>query len=393
MHQRYEGPPDAASGEDYARQLHHGFAALRFDPPLERAYRRYTASTMGFAQRVAASLGVLIALALLAWDALHFGWSGSTGLAGYAVAVRAATLLALLWVAVAIHRAHAHGPGRAALLLLVGGTGLVLSSIGYPPQELRYAAAVMTLVIFAGFFPLGLALWQSVAVALTLCAISAAAAHLLLDGTAQAGYLRLQWLLWAAVPIGAVGGYLREHSRREGFLQRRVRDDEALRDALTGLGDRRRFDEHLALALAETRRLQRGLALILVELDGYAAFVQRYGPREADRAVVDVAEVLQCLLRPMDVTMRIDADRFALVLYDASGAHLRQVAPALRDMVELLAIAHADMANEQLSVSVGALLATSTDTAATLLQRAEAQLQRARIGGGNQVVLAEDTGW
>jgi len=51
------------------------------------------------------------------------------------------------------------------------------------------------------------------------------------------------------------------------------------------------------------------------------------------------------------------------------------------------------MANEQLSVSVGALLATSTDTAATLLQRAEAQLQRARIGGGNQVVLAEDTGW
>jgi GGDEF domain-containing protein len=91
--------------------------------------------------------------------------------------------------------------------------------------------------------------------------------------------------------------------------------------------------------------------------------------------------------------MRIDADRFALVLYDASGAHLRQVAPALRDMVELLAIAHADMANEQLSVSVGALLATPTDTAATLLQRAEAQLQRARISGGNQVVLAEDTGW
>jgi diguanylate cyclase (GGDEF)-like protein len=392
MHQRYQRP-DAPSGEDYARQLRNGFAALRFDPPLERAYRHATASSVRFAQRVAASIAVLIALSLLVWDVLHFGWSGSTGLLGYALAVRTATLLALLWVAVTIHRAQAHGPGRAALLLLVGGTGLVLLSIGYPPQELRYAAAVMTLVIVAGFFPLGLALWQSVAVALALCAISAAAAHLLLDGTAQADYLRLQWLLWVAVPIGALGGYLREHSRREGFLQRRLRDDEALRDALTGLGDRRRFDEHLAVALAETRRLQHGLALILVELDGFGAFVLRYGPCEADRAVVDVAEVLQCLLRPMDVTMRIDPDRFALVLYDASGAHLRQVAPALRDMVALLAIAHADMANERLGVSVGALLATPADTPDTVMQRAQALLQRARLGGGNQVVLAEDTGW
>ncbi|WP_254459751.1 GGDEF domain-containing protein [Xanthomonas sacchari] len=392
MHERYQEPHDAPSGEAYAAQLRKGFAALRFDPPLERAYRHYTAATLGFAQRVAASLGVLIALLLLGWDAVHFGWRGGGGLLGYAVAVRAATLLALLWVAAAIHRADTHGPGRAALLLLVGGTGLVLSSIGYPPQELRYAAAVMTLVLVAGFFPLGLALWQSVAVALLLCAISAAAGHLLLDGAARDAYLRLQWLLWTAVPVGAVGGYLREHSRREGFLQRRVRDDEALRDALTGLGDRRRFDEHLAVALAERRRLQRGLALILVELDGFAALVQRSGAAAADRAVLEVAEAMQCLLRPLDVAMRIGADRFALVLYDASGAHLRQVAPALRDMVEVMAIAQDAADAAALTVSVGALLAAPEDTPATLMQRAEALLDSARAVG-NRVVLAEDTGW
>ncbi|MET7142581.1 GGDEF domain-containing protein [Xanthomonas sp. PPL139] len=392
MHERYQEPHDTPPGEAYAAQLRKGFAALRFDPPLERAYRHYTAATLGFAQRVAASLGVLIALLLLAWDAVHFGWRGGGGLLGYAIAVRAATLLALLWVAAAIHRADTHGPGRAALLLLVGGTGLVLSSVGYPPQELRYAAAVMTLVLVAGFFPLGLALWQSVAVALLLCAISAAAGHLLLDGAARDAYLRLQWLLWTAVPVGAVGGYLREHSRREGFLQRRVRDDEALRDALTGLGDRRRFDEHLAVALAERRRLQRGLALILVELDGFAALVQRAGAGAGDRAVLEVAEAMQCLLRPLDVAMRIRADRFALVLYDASGAHLRQVAPALRDMVEVMAIAQDAAEAPALTVSVGALLATPEDTPATLMQRAEALLAAARAVG-NRVVLAEDTGW
>ncbi|MCI2245705.1 GGDEF domain-containing protein [Xanthomonas sp. PPL568] len=392
MHERYQEPHDTPPGEAYAAQLRKGFAALRFDPPLERAYRHYTAATLGFAQRVAASLGVLIALLLLAWDAVHFGWRGGGGLLGYAIAVRAATLLALLWVAAAIHRADTHGPGRAALLLLVGGTGLVLSSVGYPPQELRYAAAVMTLVLVAGFFPLGLALWQSVAVALLLCAISAAAGHLLLDGAARDAYLRLQWLLWTAVPIGAVGGYLREHSRREGFLQRRVRDDEALRDALTGLGDRRRFDEHLAVALAERRRLQRGLALILVELDGFAALVQRAGAGAGDRAVLEVAEAMQCLLRPLDVAMRIRADRFALVLYDASGAHLRQVAPALRDMVEVMAIAQDAADAPALTVSVGALLATPEDTPAALMQRAEALLDSARAVG-NRVVLAEDTGW
>ncbi|MBO9872808.1 MULTISPECIES: GGDEF domain-containing protein [Xanthomonas] len=392
MHERYQEPHDTPPGEAYAAQLRKGFAALRFDPPLERAYRHYTATTLGFAQRVAASLGVLIALLLLGWDAVHFGWRGGGGLLGYAIAVRAATLLALLWVAAAIHRADTHGPGLAALLLLVGGTGLVLSSIGYPPQELRYAAAVMTLVLVAGFFPLGLALWQSVAVALLLCAISAAAGHLLLDGAARDAYLRLQWLLWTAVPVGAVGGYLREHSRREGFLQRRVRDDEALRDALTGLGDRRRFDEHLAVALAERGRLQRGLALILVELDGFAALVQRAGAGAGDRAVLEVAEAMQCLLRPLDVAMRIGANRFALVLYDASGAHLRQVAPALRDMVEVMAIAQDAADAQALTVSVGALLATPEDTPATLMQRAEALLDAARAVG-NRVVLAEDTGW
>ncbi|WP_017907892.1 GGDEF domain-containing protein, partial [Xanthomonas sp. SHU 199] len=264
--------------------------------------------------------------------------------------------------------------------------------IGYPPQELRYAAAVMTLVIVAGFFPLGMALWQSVAVALLLCAISAVAGHLLLDGAAHDAYLRLQWLLWTAVPVGAAGGYLREHSRREGFLQRRVRDDEALRDALTGLGDRRRFDEHLAVALAERGRLQRGLALILVELDGFAALNQRSGAGAADRAVLEVAEAMQCLLRPLDVAMRIGADRFALVLYDASGAHLRQVAPALRDMVEVMAIAQDAADAQPLTVSVGALLATPEDTPATLMQRAEALLDSARAVR-NRVVLAEDTGW
>ncbi|MBN6152737.1 diguanylate cyclase [Xanthomonas sp. AmX2] len=393
MHQRHEGPPDDPSGDAYASQLRTGFARLRFAAPLERAYRIQTASTLGFAQRVAASLGVLIGLALLALDAFYFGWNGA-GTSRYAVLARIATVLALVLVAVSIHRARSHGPGRAALLLLVGGTGLVLSSIGYPPQELHYAAAVMALVIIAGFFPLGLALWQSVAVALALCAVSAAAGHWLLDGAAQAAHLRLQWLLWVAVPIGAAGGYLREHSRREGFLQRRVRDDEALRDGLTGLGDRRRFDEHLAVALTQARRLQRGLALLLVELDAFPAFAQRYGRREADRAVMDVAEVMQCLLRPMDVAMRIAPDRFALVLYDAGGAHLRQTAPALRDMVEMMSIEHAaSPVAAHLSISVGALLNPPGDGAATLMRRAEELLQQAREQGGNRVVLAEDTGW
>ncbi|MCW0450606.1 hypothetical protein NB706_003440 [Xanthomonas sacchari] len=80
------------------------------------------------------------------------------------------------------------------------------------------------------------------------------------------------------------------------------------------------------------------------------------------------------------------------MLYDASGAHLRQVAPALRDMVEVMAIAQDAADAQPLTVSVGALLATPEDTPATLMQRAEALLDSARAVG-NRVVLAEDTGW
>ncbi|WP_045739060.1 GGDEF domain-containing protein [Xanthomonas sp. MUS 060] len=382
---------DTLADEAYCAQLRKGFAALRFDPALERLYHRHSSATLGLAQRLAASFAVLLGLLLLSWEALHFGRSDAGGPIAHAVAVRMASLLLLLWVALSIHCARRHGPGRIALLLLIVGTGLVLSSVGYPPQELRYAVVVMALVILAGFLPLGLSLRQSVAVALGLCAVSAAAGRLVLDGAAQAGYLRLQWLLWAALLVGVVGGYLREHARRKAFLQQRIRDDEALRNLLTGLGDRCRFDEHLALARAESARLQINLGLILVELDGFAEFARRHGPREADRAVLDVAEAMQCLLRPLDVLMRIDVHRFALVLYDASAAHLRQVAPALREMVDIMASAHTGIVSAPLSISVGALLATPTVTTAALMQHAEDLLQRARSSGGNQVVLAEET--
>ncbi|WP_045726533.1 diguanylate cyclase [Xanthomonas sp. GPE 39] len=391
MQHQDEASFDTLADEAYCAQLRKGFAALRFDPALERLYHRHSSATLGLAQRLAASVAVLLGLLLLSWEALHFGRSDAGGPIAHAVAVRMASLLLLLWVALSIHCARRHGPARIALLLLIVGTGLVLSSVGYPPQELRYAVAVMALVILAGFLPLGLSLRQSVAVALSLCAISAAAGRLVLDGAAQVGYLRLQWLLWAALLVGVVGGYLREHARRKAFLQQRIRDDEALRNVLTGLGDRCRFDEHLALARAESARLQISLGLILVELDGFAEFARRHGPREADRAVLDVAEAMQCLLRPLDVLMRIDAHRFALVLYDASTAHLRQVAPALREMVEIMASAHTGMVTAPLSISVGALLATPTVTTAALMQHAEDLLQRARSSGGNQVVLAEET--
>ncbi len=143
-------------------------------------------------------------------------------------------------------------------------------------------------------------------------------------------------LLGAA--LGAGGGWflarraliqqLVEQSRSLEAAQR-----EARTDALTGLANRKAFDEQLALLSAVARRHNVGLALALFDLDGLKQMNDRQGHAAGDMALVHFARILRRSSRASDFVSRIGGDEFALLLpqtdIEGAGALALRIAQAL----------------------------------------------------------------
>ena len=105
------------------------------------------------------------------------------------------------------------------------------------------------------------------------------------------------------------------------------------RDALTGLLDRRRFEEELERHVAQGRRYGMGGALIVLDLDGFRSVNDDHGPRAGDRVLVAVAKALGNRLRDTDLLARIGGDQFAVLLPRAKPPEAERVCQALEEAI------------------------------------------------------------
>ena len=212
--------------------------------------------------------------------------------------------------------------------------------------------------------------------------------------------IRIDYALGTAGILIAVLGYgLRNtatqvrHIVREDRLQR---DRSALRaiawtDALTGVANRRFFDQ--ALATAARRRLgdHQPLSVLMIDIDHFKLLNDRYGHPAGDTCLRAVANALrQALVRPGDVLARYGGEEFVALLHEADADGARVVAERLRAAVQALAIENAGSALGLVSVSVGTASGTlRADTdAAALVDAADKALYEAKCGGRNQVRVA-----
>lgn len=167
-------------------------------------------------------------------------------------------------------------------------------------------------------------------------------------------------------------------------------------DGLTGLANRRQFDSVLA---QELRRLQRrggALSLLLMDVDFFKAYNDRYGHVQGDRCLKAIAELLAaCTRRPADVAARYGGEEFVLVLPDTPHDGAWQLARQLMDDLARLALPHADSAvAPHVTLSVGLVtVGPEADLApAELLALADAQLYRAKAEGRDRIVGIEQPG-
>jgi diguanylate cyclase (GGDEF)-like protein len=158
-------------------------------------------------------------------------------------------------------------------------------------------------------------------------------------------------------------------------------------DALTRIANRRHFDSSLAQELKRAARQQSDLSLILIDIDYFKRYNDRYGHQAGDDCLRQVAGALAAACRrPGDLVARYGGEEFAIVLPDTPQAGAVAVADALCLAIAQLAIPHAESdASKTVSISLGlASLVPDAQTAPEqLIECADQALYRAKQKGRN----------
>ncbi|MEO5352396.1 MAG: GGDEF domain-containing protein [Magnetococcus sp. XQGC-1] len=172
-----------------------------------------------------------------------------------------------------------------------------------------------------------------------------------------------------------------------GPLQRALAYEElynqARRDTLTGLVNRRVFEERITLELAKAERYNQPLVLACLDLDHFKAINDRLGHAEGDAALKQVARAFSGVVRDTDLLARVGGDEFAMILPNTSLDNAGQLMNRLCQTVADLAIRAPDA--PPLGVSIGLACWQPGLSFKRLWEQADAALYRAKAAGRSRV--------
>lgn len=161
-------------------------------------------------------------------------------------------------------------------------------------------------------------------------------------------------------------------------------------DGLTQIFNKRYFVETLERELSRARRYDRPLALMMFDIDHFKICNDTYGHRAGDHVLRHMADLVRQRSRKVDVIARYGGEEFAVVLPEIDLAGAAQFGESLRRMVEEEEFVF-EGRRIPLAISVGvADLEPGVANADDLIKKADARLYRAKQGGRNRVVAAED---
>ena len=174
---------------------------------------------------------------------------------------------------------------------------------------------------------------------------------------------------------------LRSHSE---ILKR-----EATTDSMTGIYNRRFFDEHYKIALGQSKRQKLPLSVLMVDIDFFKEYNDYYGHPAGDKTLIKVAHALKTQLsRSSDVLARYGGEEFILTLPNMPEQHAIAFANKLRTAIWEMAIPHLkSKISKQLSISIGISTYDQNKDrdVTTLIQNADNALYQAKQIGRNQV--------
>ena len=173
----------------------------------------------------------------------------------------------------------------------------------------------------------------------------------------------------------------------------RTIQEQAITDPLTGLSNRRHFEEILAAETARARRLGHPLGLVMIDIDGFKRLNDQYGHQVGDMALVAIGRLLGEQAREIDQMARFGGDEFVAVLPETDLAGAQTLAERVRKAIEALTIHAPDGVLLSITSSLGvASLPESAADGEGLIAAADLALYEAKRGGKNRVSRSEPAG-
>lgn len=176
----------------------------------------------------------------------------------------------------------------------------------------------------------------------------------------------------------ALAWYLLRNPKQNEFAS------EARTDVLTGLKNRRAFQEELSRQFAQRQRQGIHFSLILIDIDHFKTFNDAHGHLSGDLVMQSVARVLSATLREMDIVCRYGGDEFAVI---CPGSKLHEAAVGAERVRQAIADQTVSLkqGQAQVTVSAGVAEVANSEIAEGLIQRADEALYAAKRAGRNRV--------
>ena len=374
---------DPSSLQRYRHQMATGFGWLRFVPDIEDEYRLSVRDRLRSAAQICGAVALLVWLGFAGLDVLRLQHLPPGTVTGSALML----WFGARWLVVALiisnlilaRRERNLRPWLAwatyvALGLAAAGTGHVLRRIGSFSAD-----SGVIVVVMAAWLPLGFLFWRALLAAVIVAGCTVILSLLAEDPRELAERLQVALMVSMAVPIAAVGGYLREHADRQQFLLASLRYGESMTDALTGLPNRRHLYCEAEIWLARHSPAGTPWAMAVLDLDRFKPFNDHFGHQAGDQALRQVAEALTTALQPRGgFAARLGGEEFCLLLPGAPPEAEAAVRAAQRALLDQ-AIPHPEAPEGYLSASAGLAPALAgMDTFDALLRRADQALYRAK---------------
>jgi diguanylate cyclase (GGDEF)-like protein len=383
-------PTEDLPNSPHARQLRAGFPWLTFDGELEAEFRRRNFDENLLHTRVNLCLAILIVIAFSAMDAMVLGAELDLIPSRIHILVIIPVLLVCLFSSFSANRHRFHASLTMIAMTVFGLSVAAIEIVAsHGGNSLLMPCFILSIVFI--YFMSGLIFYHAVAANVIVMLVYLAAGTALMLPGREFSYSAMA--IVAANIFCASVTYMHEKTSRLRFLEACLLREMVARDGLTGIQNRRMFDQHITRVWQQAIREKERVAVLLADVDCFKDYNDRYGHQAGDECLRAVAVSLsQCARRPLDFVARYGGEEFAIVLYEASREYVAEVLTRIQRSIAELNIPHeASKVAGRLTVSIGAafVLPAANRTLEGLIQLADEALYCAKEEGRNRVIVME----
>lgn len=301
--------------------------------------------------------------------------------------------LVLILAATVIPELQRHYQWIASIAVVITGMSvMIISGLAAADGMPQFQMGDVLVVVYATLF-LGLLFRAVMVVAVALLVGFVAIGWVL--GVSSEHLIFASSVVFATTLMSVLSALRMERLVRANFIENRLLNDFAERDGLTGLYNRRMFDNLTNRLWLQAQRNQESLQIILVDIDHFKAYNDLYGHQAGDNCIRRVAGIIaRAAKRPFDFCARYGGEEFALVLYAPSGSDPTALLEQIRRDTLALNIPHTHSdAGGILTVSIGSATAEpdTKRSLAGLIQRADEALYRAKQLGRNRALHVDSS--